>query len=186
MKRRYANEVNGDYSQKKIDSIEFKGYACYIKIKDVKRPLIVNNGKEEICIKDNGYEWIEVYPENGKYAITIMLDDNHNLIEWYFDISKKIGLENGIPFEDDLYLDMIITPNGEKIIIDEDELLEAREKEIITQEDADSAYKTLKEIESKYANNIDELIELTNYILSIFKINKIGDKKVNEKIKLTP
>ena len=38
------------------------------------------NGKENICIRDNNYEWIEVYPENGKYAITIMYDDKGNLI----------------------------------------------------------------------------------------------------------
>ena len=79
---------------------------------------------------------------------------------------KKIGLENGIPFEDDLYLDMIITPNGEKIIIDEDELLEARKKEIITQEDVDSAYKTLKE---KLKENKDKNIEI-----QYFKQNPVG------------
>ena len=100
-----------------------------------------------------------------------MYDDKGNLIEWYFDISKKVGIENGIPFEDDLYLDMIITPTGEKIIIDEDELLGARDDGLITQEDVDSAYSTLKELEEKYASNIDELKNLTNSLLNKFKAN---------------
>lgn len=164
MKRRFAYNLNDNYEQIRVDEDFFKGYACFLKLQNIENPLIVNNGKETVCIKDNDYEWIEVYPENGKYAITIMFDDNNNLIEWYFDISKNIGIENGIPYEDDLYLDMVITPNGEKLVIDEDELLEARDKGDITQEDVDSAYQTLSELEEKYVNNIQELIKLTNYL----------------------
>lgn len=174
MKKRFANAVEGDYFQERIDDDYFKGYVSYIKIKDVIKPLIVNDGKTQICIKDENYEWIEVYPDNGKYAITIMFDDNNNLIEWYFDISKEIGVENGIPYEEDLYLDMIITPNGEKIVIDENELLEARDNGEITQEDVDSAYQTLNYLENKYVNNLDELVKFTNYLCDKFKTkNKV-------------
>ena len=55
-----------------------------------------------------------------------MFDNNNNLIEWYFDISKNIGVKNGISFENYLYLKLIITPNGERLVIDKDELLNAR------------------------------------------------------------
>lgn len=124
-----------------------------------------------LCKSHNNYEWIEVYPTNGNYVITIMYDDKGNLIDWYFDISKKIGLENGIPYEDDLYLDMIITPDGKEIVMDEDELLSAKESGDITQDDVTMAYETLKEFENKYVNNIDELNQLTNYLLNQFKKN---------------
>lgn len=174
MKRRFANAVEGDYFQEKIENVDFKGYVSYIKIKNVKEPLIVNNGKNKICIKDENYEWFEVYPDNGKYAITIIFDNNDNLIEWYFDISKNIGLENGIPYEDDLYLDMIITPIGEKIIIDENELLEALKNGDITQEDVDSAYQTLDYLENKYVNNLDELVKFTNFMCDKFKRKNIN------------
>lgn len=174
MKRRFAYNLNDNYKQIKVDEDFFKGYACFLKLQNIENPLIVNNGRETVCIRDNDYEWIEVYPENGKYAITIMFDDNNNLIEWYFDISKNIGVENGIPYEDDLYLDMVITPNGEKIVIDEEELLEARDKGDITQIDVDSAYQTLRELEEKYVNNIQELIKLTNYLNEQFnRKNKV-------------
>lgn len=174
MKRRFAYNLNDNYEQIRVDEDFFKGYACSLKLQNIENPLVVNNGKETVCIKDNDYEWIEVYPENGKYAITIMFDDNNNLIEWYFDISKNVGIENGIPYEDDLYLDMVITPNGEKLVIDEDELLEARDKGDITQEDVDSAYQTLSELEEKYVNNIQELIKLTNYLNEQFnRKNKV-------------
>ena len=32
MKRRYANKVEGDYIQKRIDEEYFKGYICNVKI----------------------------------------------------------------------------------------------------------------------------------------------------------
>ncbi len=56
MKRRFANSVEGDYFQERIKYDDFKGYVCYVQIKDVEKPLIVNNGQTEICIKDNNYE----------------------------------------------------------------------------------------------------------------------------------
>lgn len=172
LKRRYAFNKNDNYRLLKIDESFFKGYACFLKLKNVEKPLIVYNGNENICIKDNDFEWIEVYPTNENYAITIMYDNKGNLIEWYFDISKKIGIENGIPYEDDLYLDLVITPNGERIVIDEDELLNAKENGDITQEDVKLAYEVLKKLDNKYVNNLNELKNLTNYLLSKFKLIK--------------
>ena len=169
MKRRYANQVEGDYIQKRIDEEYFKGYVCNIKINNISKPLVVKNGIGEVCIKDNNYEWFEVYPDNANYAITIMFDDNKNLIEWYFDIAKEVGIENNIPYEDDLYLDMIIMPNGKKIVLDEDELIEALNQGKIMQLDVDLAYQTLKQIESQYVNNFEYLIKLTNKFCEIFE-----------------
>ena len=171
MKRRFAYNENDNFKLIKVEEPFFNGYACFLKLQNIENPLIVNNGIDEVCIRDNNYEWIEVYPTNGRYAITIMYDDKGNLIEWYFDISKNIGMENGIPYEDDLYLDMIITPDGKEIVVDEDELIGAKENGDITEEDVMSAYETLKELENKYVNNINELNKLTNYLLSQFKEN---------------
>ena len=155
MSYRYANSVSGDYMQKRIEKASFSGYVCNIKIKGLEKPLIVNNGIDNVCIQDEKYEWIEVYPDNANYAITIMFDADNKLVEWYFDIAKKVGVDNGIPFEDNLYLDMVITPNGQKIVLDEDELLRAFENREITQSDVDNAYQTLNFLEKRYYLNLD-------------------------------
>ena len=168
MKRRYANKVEGDYTQKRIDEDYFRGYVCNIKIKDVSRPLVVSDGINEVCIKNNNYEWFEVYPDNANYAITIMFDDNANLIEWYFDIAKEVGVENNIPYEDDLYLDLVITPDGKNLLLDENELIDALNKGEISQVDVDLAYQTLNLLEDTYVNNLDNLVSLTNKICEMF------------------
>ena len=64
MKRRFANQVEGRYFQDRLETDYFSGYVCYIKIKNVEKPLIVNNGVERICIKDNNYEWFELYADD--------------------------------------------------------------------------------------------------------------------------
>ena len=176
MKRRFAYSLGDNYKKIHINDEMFKGYVCDLKLNNIDKPLIVFDGKNNICIRDNGYEWIEVYPDKGNYAITIMFDQNKNIIEWYFDIAKKIGIENDIPYEDDLYLDLIITSTGEKRIIDEDELQEALENNDITKDEYEFAYYVLKELDEKYCQHFDYLIDFTDYLCNKLNI-KLEMKK---------
>ncbi len=167
-RKRFAYHSGDLYRQITVDEPVFKGAACFVRLQNVAKPKYIEKGREKLCIIDNGYSLIEAYPENGKYALTILFDDHGRLIEWYFDIARSVGMENGIPFEDDLYLDMAIMPDGETIILDEDELLAARENGPVSQEDADGAYRTLRELEKKYVSCSDELIQLTEYLKARF------------------
>lgn len=168
-KKRVAYGLDDPAQQIRIDETFFKGVACFVKLQNVPKPKYVKKGNETLCIIDNGYSLIEAYPEGGKYALTIMFDDKGTLIEWYFDVAKTVGVENGIPFEDDLYLDLVITPDGETIVLDEDELLSAREEGLISQEDVDCAYSTLQELKRKYACCLAELIKLTDFLTEQFR-----------------
>ena len=56
MKRRFAYKKEDNYKELRIDESFFKGYAVYLKYNNVESPLVVNNGKEDLCIRDNGYE----------------------------------------------------------------------------------------------------------------------------------
>ena len=88
--------------------------------------------------------------------------NGYNLIEWYFDMIKTNGVENGVPYIYDLYLDLVIKSNGKEVVLDEDELKEALNNRDISKDDFNMAYKTMKKIQDKYRNNLGELIELTN------------------------
>ena len=57
--------------------------------------------------------------------LTAIYDAKNKIVEWYFDIAKKIGKENGIPYEEDLYLDVIVKPDFQIVLLDEDDLQEA-------------------------------------------------------------
>ena len=171
MKIRYANgikEGTNEYYHKRVDEEYFNGYVSLAKIKNVQHPWIVKDDSIEDCILDENYEWLEIYPDGKKYAITAMFDNQKQLIEWYFDMIKSGGVKDGVPYIQDLYLDLVIKSNGIEIILDEDELEAALFSEDITKEDFDMAYRTLKEIQEKYRNNIEELRELTNKLYKKF------------------
>ena len=112
MKRKNGNRMSGLYIQDKLETEYFNGYLCYTKLSNIEEPLIVNNSLYDLCIIKNEYEWFQLFSSDRNYVLTIMLDENKDVIQWYFDISHKIGLDNGVPYEIDMYLDMIITKEG--------------------------------------------------------------------------
>ena len=171
MKRRFANSVNkgkNKFIQRRVVEDYFKGYVCKVTVNKVTKPIVVNSKGEELVLLGDDYVWYMAYPDNEKYALTIMYDNKFNLIEWYFDIAKRLGIKNGIPYEDDMYLDLVIKPDGTVELLDEDELKDALDKDIITKEDYDEAYLTVNKLIDKYQKNIDELLELTQKIKSEF------------------
>lgn len=84
-------------------------------------------------------------------------------------LQKKFGLENEIPYEDDLYLDYVIEPNGSEHVLDEDELLDALNCKKITKKEYEMAYATLKFLKGKFFCNLDYLNELSNNFRKEFK-----------------
>ena len=103
--------------------------------------------------------------------MTVVYDDLHKIVEWYFDVSKKIGVTNGIPYEDDLYLDLVITADGKSLVLDEDELLSAYKSKEIDDEDLKLAYSVIDYLEAKFSKDVTYLKDLTD------KLNKYYDKE---------
>lgn len=142
----------------------FTGDIYYYNFIEVKDKIVIPNGK---CIMDNNYKWLEFYDYNSKVKLTAIYDENNKIIEWYFDIAREIEKENGIPFEDDLYLDVVVTPTGEILLLDEDELKEALNRMEITKEEYKNAYKEANQLIDKLSNKKDELQEFTDKYLKL-------------------
>lgn len=171
MKKKIANVLkngNNDFSNKRIDEDYFNGFVSLLKLKDIEKPWIINDFGKEECIFNNNFEWLEIYPDNEKYAITAMFDDKSNLIEWYFDMIKDSGVENGVPYIYDLYLDYVIKADGREVVLDEDELQAALDNMEITKEDYNMAYKTMELVKSKYKANLNDLKDLTSKLYQKF------------------
>ena len=167
LKKRYAdrfvgNRANADLRIISISDDYFSGDIYFYKFIDVKDKILIPNGK---CIMDNDYKWLEFYDYSSKVKLTAIYDENSEIIEWYFDIAREIGKDNGIPYEDDLYLDVVVTPSGEIILLDEDELKEAFNKREMTKEEYENAYEEAKQLMNKLKNNKDKLKEYTDKYL---------------------
>jgi predicted RNA-binding protein associated with RNAse of E/G family len=105
------------------------------------RELRVNDDGKELLLAGNGYKWLMYLPMDEPWCITAFYNPGNELLEWYFDISKGNFLdENGTPCIDDIFLDLVIMPNGNAITIDADELQDALDRCEISREDFDHAY----------------------------------------------
>ena len=176
LKKRYADRFVGNRAnaELKIISVKdnyFNGDIYFYNFIEVKDKLLIPNGK---CIMDNNYKWLEFYDYSSKVKLTAIYDENNEIIEWYFDIAREIGRENNVPYEDDLYLDVVVTPTGDVILLDEDELKEAYDKKEMTKDEFKNAYKEANQLMNKLKNNKDKLKEYTdkylNQMLGVIKV----------------
>ena len=92
-----------------------------------------------------------------------MYNERNEIIEWYFDVAREIGKENGVPYEDDLYLDVVVMPTGKIILLDEDKLKDAYERLEVNKIDYDMASTEAKNLIKQL--NIGKLNIFTNRYL---------------------
>ncbi|MGL4760794.1 MAG: DUF402 domain-containing protein [Sarcina sp.] len=155
----------------KREDDDFNGYIGYLNVDKAYKTLIGNVcGKDRSLLK-NGHSWLQWLEEDKNYSVIAIFDENKVLIEWYIDIILSQGLDSdGIPYYDDLYLDVVIFPtDGASTFLDEDELLDALEKGIITKKDYDLAYKVGNHLLDKYITNMDLQIQYTYNLLKFIE-----------------
>lgn len=129
--RRYADRkdwrrvIERGYCQTYLEIEGFTGYVSLLKVLKVTEPLYVTYNDKRICIVDDGYSWLQHFPLNEHHSVTTMFDAEGKIVQWYIDICHENGIENDIPWMEDLYLDIVILPTGDVIQLDVDELEEA-------------------------------------------------------------
>lgn len=101
----------------------FTGYISLLCIDEVRAPLWIKYQGQDICLADNGYTWLQLFPRDAHYAVTTIFDAQGILVRFYIDICKSNYVDaQGILCYDDLYLDLDVSPAGEITLLDVDEL----------------------------------------------------------------
>ena len=176
MKRKTGNRagwpriVKQQYTQQIIESDEFKGYVTLIKFDEVLHPLWSKFTDKPICLVENGSYMLQHYPFDCGYALTTFISPTKEITQWYFDIIDHVGTMNGIPYFDDLYLDLIVVPTGKTIEKDIDEVEEALVKGDITKEQYDKAWDTFEKLKRDVeAGNLALLRVTKQHFLGLFE-----------------
>lgn len=155
LKRKYANRakwvriIEKRYSQEFIVEADFKGHVALLCMDQVEKQLFAENTGEAVCIVGNGFQWLQYFPEDDHHSVTVIFDGQDHIVQWYIDISMQNGVEKGIPYMDDLFLDLIVLPTGEVHEKDRDELEEALSKGEINREQYDLAYREFHRVLQK-------------------------------------
>lgn len=152
VKRKYGDRSNWPrilerrYAQTYLDDKGFKGYVSLIDMVKVKEPLVVTYGDNNIYIVDEGYKWLLQFPFQQNHSVTTTFDTEGNIVQWYIDICVENGVEDGIPYTDDLFLDIVVLPTGEVLLLDEEELEEALASGVISIELYELAWEEAKRL----------------------------------------
>ena len=154
---------------KRIKTEFLTGYIGLIDVREVSEPQIWKFNGQDIVVCDRGIKWLSILPENDWYCITAMMNENGEILLWYIDMIAAQGIDiDGVPYFDDLYLDLVVYPDGTIIVDDMDELEEALDKHDITQAQFDLAIETSNKLKEGILSDIASFIEFTNRCFKMF------------------
>ncbi len=144
---------------------ELNAYLTLKEIKKVTNPYAMYINGELVKKIDKNYTILEYTPLDENYNVRVHIDDKQNILEYYFDITKGNCIEDGIPYYDDLYLDIAFyqecaTKSSTYINLeDRNDLSAALKNGDITQQEYDFAFevaaklmKELKDGTNKFVN----------------------------------
>lgn len=160
MKEKFVDEIYmREVLEKEIKikkNEELNSYITFKKIIKTSSPCRMYINGKKVIIVDNGYTIIEYSPLDKKYNVRLFIDNNKNILLYYFDIINSSRLINNRIYIEDLYLDVIVETEfsnnlGLHInLVDENELIDALNNKKINNKQFDMAYneanKLMKEI----------------------------------------
>ena len=156
-----------------VNNPDFKGNISLltaVKIKPEHRLVGDNDGKEEVLFDDN-FKRLEFYPEDNKHvAFMASFNEKDELLHWYFDIAKKTDVTaEGVPYIEDLYLDIMYYKSGNHKFLDEDDLKDALDRKEISKEDFDMAYNVANDVIKALDGKADWLAKFTYKYYKLLK-----------------
>jgi len=124
----------------RIGDEHLSGYVTLLRMVEVAEPLWVTHHEQRVCIADTGYSWLQIFPEGASHTHTTMFDAEGQPVQDYIDLVAEQGVaEDGIPWYDDLYLDIAWIAESAPLLLDQEELEAAHAIGAITQEQYDLA-----------------------------------------------
>jgi len=152
-KKLKGKQVNTDY---------FKGYIGILEIEEVTEKQIWKFDGEDIVVCDSGLKWISILPQNDFYCITAMMSAEDDILLWYVDMIAEQGIDtDSIPYFDDLYLDLVVYPDGTIKVDDMDELADALSIKQITEEQFNLAINTSEKLTAGMLSDVEAFAEYT-------------------------
>lgn len=154
---------------KEVDTDVLKGYAVLTEILEIAEPQTWTYNGEDTIVCDRRFKWLTILPRDQYYCITAMMDRDERIILWYIDMIADQGIEDALPFFYDLYLDLIVYPNGEIFTDDMDELVNALRIGDITEQQFNLAIETKEKLEQTMLSNMKAFKSFTKNCLAYLR-----------------
>ncbi|UXR86461.1 DUF402 domain-containing protein [Staphylococcus felis] len=174
-KRHWRRLLDHDYIEVKVNNNKFKGIIGLITMHKVREPLEVTVVGERMIVADDHYQWLQILPEKKRYSMTVMFNDRGQPLQYYFDINLKNITQKGKARTVDLCLDVLVLPNGQYELVDEDDLKCALRTKQITQKQYHEAYIIAHQLMVQIFEDFNSIQEKALYCYK--KINRKHIKK---------
>ena len=159
-KNNWKRVIDREDAYTPIEEENLTGEASLLHIKKVTSPCIKEyENKFKVEIANDNFYWLQLAIKDKKYWITAMYNNKKELIQYYIDITRENVVNNNASFFYDLFLDIVIL-NGQTTLLDEEELNNALDENVITQEEYIMAKEEAKRIISKFSKDTSELDKL--------------------------
>lgn len=147
----------------------FRGVVCCLDVRAVSAPQIWRRNGADVPVCVAGSRWVELLPEAGGFCVTAMLGPDRAVRLWYIDMIAGQGVDaDGVPWFDDLYLDLIVWPDGEVQTDDRDELDAALVSGEIAARQHAQALRTAAALQNGPLGTPEGLRALTDKALNLF------------------
>lgn len=165
------DEWNCSILEKKVYLAENKEqYYALIDIVKVKERQIWNVFNEYLVVADNGYKWLVVLPKGKNYAVTMFMNDKFVPIVLYIDLIDGYGVdEDGVCYYNDIFLDLLVSVEGQIVEEDREEFEKAYVENIISERQYKQANITEEKLKQKIITNPKWILEYCQKILALIK-----------------
>jgi len=168
MKRRSADRAGWQRLTRRrfhtmhLDTPEFTGYRSLLLIDAVSAPFWTQESVERCRIADTGFAWLQHFPASAQHTLTTMFDSQGRVAQWYIDICAGHGIDDrGVPWFDDLYLDIVVSPSGAHWLLDADELDAALHAGLVSRNEYDLAHAEARRVLDAIERRSWPLLELS-------------------------
>ena len=165
------DEWNKTVPKKEVNLFETEEiYGAFINIIEVKKPQVWFCFDKKITVADNGYKWLVVLPKKDNYAITMYMDRNDVPLLWYIDLIDGIGVDaDGIPFYNDMFLDLIVSDDGQVVEDDRDEFEKAYFDGIINNKQYQKVISVSEQLKQRISENQRWISEYCRNIVELYR-----------------
>lgn len=168
-KKKWRRIMRSKYDEKIITYRGEKILAGLIHMYKVREPLSVSVVGKDTLVVANNFKWLQLLPEDRNYSITVMYDERWREIQYYFDINYSHTLELGKARRQDLYLDVLVLPDGRYELVDEEDIKRALRKGVITSEESKYAYKVANDLMREIDRDFNQFKEMAACCLKELK-----------------
>ena len=165
------------YHQMHMDNELFKGWVSLNYLTDGETRYWEYEKSGKIPVSAKGMTWLTLIPDDRKRCIGAYIKPDRRVSVWYVDVIEETGIdEDGVVYYIDKYLDVILTPQGDVIVQDRDELDAAYESGELSDAQYEEAIKEGELIIAELAADIGKTEEFCLAVLAKAEELIAGDK----------